>query len=118
MPTPEQIALVQSLLPSAAVTDYGWDEDFISTVMTDRVFSPTEAVRFFWLQRVNETSEYLDVNGKPLTQIHGQARQMLDYWDNVLKMNGSEAVGPGVKRPLTFGVIEGPPRTERRYENG
>lgn len=116
MPTPEQIALVQSLLPTAALTDYSWDEDFISTLMVDRTFTPTEAVRFFWLQRVNETSEYLDVNGKPLTQIHAQAKTMLDYWDNVLKINGSDAMGPGTKRPLTFGEIERPTQlNERRY---
>lgn len=107
MPTPtaEQVALVQSLLPAAAVTDYGWTDLFITTVMTDREIGPTEAVRFFWLQRVNETSEYLDVNGKPLTQIHAQAKQMLDYWDNVLKTRGIDAEGPGTKRPISFGVI-------------
>lgn len=106
--TSEQIALVQSLLPAAAVTDYGWTEEVIQTLMDTNSFGPTQAVRFFWLQRVNETSEYLDVNGKPLTQIHSQARAMLDYWDNVLKLAGSEATEPNTRRPMTFGSIERP----------
>lgn len=105
-PTAEQIALVQALLPTAAVSDYGWTDLFIATVMTDREIGPTEAVRYFWLQRVNETSEYLDVNNKPLTQIHAQAKQMLDYWDKVLATRGTEAEGPGTKRPISFGAIE------------
>jgi hypothetical protein len=113
-PTLEQIALVQSLLPTAALTDYGWTNSKIEEIMVDQSFSPTEAVRYFWLQRVNETSEYLDVNGKPLTQIHAQARQMLEYWDNVLKINGTDATGPGTKRPMTFGSIERVSRIVRR----
>lgn len=115
-PTLEQIALVQSLLPAAAVTDYGWTFSKIEDYMTDLELSPTEAVRYFWLQRVNETSEYLDVNGKALTAIHAQARQMLDYWDNVLKINGIDATGPATKRPLTFGSIERVSRIRRRYD--
>jgi hypothetical protein len=84
--------------------------------MRDMNIGPTETVRYFWLQRVNETSEYLDVNGKPLTQIHSQAKTMLDYWDNVLKTRGVEAVGPGVKQPIRFGEIERPTRHRRgRY---
>lgn len=116
-PTPEQIALVQSLLPTAAL-DYGWTDSKIEEYMTDLELSPTEAVRYFWLQRVNETSEYLDINGKPLTQIHGQAKTMLEYWDNVLKVSGADAKGPSVKRPMTFGAIERPDTflTRRRYD--
>lgn len=114
MPTPEQIALVQELLPSVAVTDYGWTENVISDLMRNMNFGPTEAVRYFWLQRVNETSEYLDVNGKPLTQIRDHARTMLAYWDNVLKTRGTEAIGPGVKQPIQFHEIERPTRQRRR----
>ena len=115
-PTLEQIALVQSLLPTAA-EEYGWTFSKIEDYMVDLELSPTEAVRYFWLQRVNETSEYLDVNGKPLTQIHSQAKQMLDYWDNVLKVSGLDAKGPGTKRPLTFGSIEKVSRMRRRNDN-
>lgn len=88
------------------MTEYGWTEEFINILMWEKGWGTTQAVRFFWLQRVNETSEYLDVNGKPLTQIHGQAKAMLDYWDNVLKTVGPEASGPNVKRGISFGRIE------------
>lgn len=113
-PTPEQIALVNQLLPSAAkqteaAGGYGWTDEYIATLMEERDFSPTEAVRFFWLQRVNETAEYIDI-GKPLTQIHRQAREMLDYWDAILKVSVT-AIGPSPaedKRSISFGDIERP----------
>ena len=111
-PTVDQIELVQAWLPVAAVTDYGWDAAKVSEVMSDNAFTPTQAVRFFWLERVNESVEYIDISGKPLTQIHAQARAMLDYWDNILKMYGVNALGPpsgadpGAKRPISFGEID------------
>ena len=105
--TPEQIALVKMLLPTAAVSDYEWTDEFIQSLMETREFSATQAVRFFWLQRVNETSEYLDVNEKPLTQIHEQARKMLAYWDEVLK-GGPDAIEPNTRSPISFGEIERP----------
>ncbi|AVD99629.1 hypothetical protein HWB51_gp011 [Mycobacterium phage Cuke] len=107
MVTPEQIALVKMLLPTAAISDYEWTDEFIETLMTTRGFSPTQAVRFFWLQRVNETAEYLDINEKPLTQIHKQAKEMLDYWDLVLK-GGPDAIEPNTRSPISFGEIERP----------
>lgn len=118
VPTPDQINLVQTLLPTAASDTtanggYGWDAIYITTLMVDRDFTPTQAVRWFWLQRVNETSEYLDIGGKPLSQIHASARSMLDYWDEVLKIRGKYALGPGDKRPLSFGEIDKPESYER-----
>lgn len=114
VPTPEQIALVKQLLPSSAldsvdVGGYGWSDTFIQNLMFERDFTPTEAVRFFWLQRVNETVEYIDI-GKPLSQIHRQAKEMLDYWDTILGKSLT-AIGPtgeGVRQPISFGEIEGP----------
>lgn len=109
--TAEQIALVIQLIPSAAVADevdggYGWNETYIETLMDARGFTSTEAVRFFWFQRVTETAEYLDI-GKPLSQIHRQAREMLDYWDGILAKS-TEALSPAARSPLSFGEIEGP----------
>ena len=117
--TPEQVALVTSLIPSVAPLSeaeggYGWDEVFISFLMDTNGLTPTEAVRWFWLERVNETAEYIDT-GKPLTQIHRQAKEMLDYWDLILKMYGDNAIGPpggndpgATRNPMTFGEIESP----------
>jgi hypothetical protein len=118
-PTAEQVALVQLLLPADAIKPeeeggYGWDEAYISELMATNGFTATESVRYFWLQRVNETVEYLDV-GKPLTQIHKQARDMLAYWDEILKRYGVDSIGPpgygdtGMPRkPISFGEIERP----------
>jgi hypothetical protein len=117
--TPEQVALVQSLLPSVAVDSvddggYGWDGAYIVDLMDTNSFTPTEAVRFFWLERVNETAEYLDTS-KPLTQIHRQAKEMLDYWDNILRIsvNSLRPLDPtdplaGSQAPMSFGEIERP----------
>lgn len=119
IPTAEQIALVRQLLPTEASQSvdsggYGWDSTYITVLMTENNYSPTQAVRYFWLQRVNETSEYLDISGKPLTEIHKQAKEMLDYWDNILLRFGITATGPRTgQQGLTFGEIELPDSYER-----
>jgi hypothetical protein len=118
IPTAEQIALVQRLLPSAAMDSeadggYGWDANYITVLMTENNFTPTRAVRFFWLQRVNETSEYLDLTGKPITDIHKQAKEMLDYWDNILLRFGANAIDSKSGTGLAFGEIELPPSYRR-----
>ena len=118
MTTPAQIALVNRNIPTVAkLTEseggYGWTDEFIELLMDSMEFGPAKAVRHFWLERVNETAEYLDV-GKPLTQIHRQAKEMLDYWDKIL---GTDPEGmtpvdpnsvPSAKRPISFGEIERP----------
>lgn len=117
MATPAQIVLVNNNIPTVAKLDdvaggYGWTDEFIGLLIDTMNFSPAKAVRHFWLQRVNETAEYLDV-GKPLTQIHRQAKEMLDYWDKILGTDpdGMTPVDPNlpiVKRPISFGEIERP----------
>lgn len=118
IPTAEQIALVNRHLPIAAKQleadgGYGWTDEYINDLMIENSYSPAQAVRFFWYQRVQETAEYLDM-GKPLTQIHKQAREMLDYWDLILRVNpgGMEPVDPDEnslpKHRLSFGEIERP----------
>ena len=118
IPTPEQVALVNRYLPSAAKDleadgGYGWTDLFISTIMDEMALSPAQAVRFFWYQRTQETAEYLDI-GKPLTQIHRQAKEMLAYWDQVIanNPNGMMPVDPDTgtdaKHRLSFGEIERP----------
>ena len=114
--TPEQIALVNQHIPEAAKLSeveggYGWTDDYIAILMEAMGFGPAQAVRHFWLQRVNETAEYIDM-GKPLSQIHRQAKEMLDYWDKIL---GIDPVGmvpvpdPSLThKRITFGEIERP----------
>lgn len=119
MPTTvERVALVSRYLPDAAklsVEDggYGWTEDMIADFLTALGLSPAQTVRFFWYQRVQETAEYLDLS-KPLTQIHRQAKEMLDYWDLVIQTNpdGMEPLLPSQTttqhKNITFGRIERP----------
>ena len=113
--TPELIALVTQNLPSDAVKavedgGYGWTDQYISDLLSGMDFSPAKVVRFFWLQRVNESAEYIDI-GKPLTQIHKQAKDMLAYWDSIINGYGSEEMileTKPAKRPISFGEIERP----------
>lgn len=117
-PTSETLSLVNRYLPEAAkllVEDggYGWTDEFISNLMRENAFKPAQTVRYFWYQRVQETAEYLDLS-KPLTQIHRQAREMLDYWDLICQTNpdGMEPLDPDTsevgKRRITFGEIQRP----------
>ncbi len=117
-PTLEQIALINRFLPEAAKLSveeggYGWTDGFISNLVSTNAYSPAQTVRYFWYQRVQETAEYLDLS-KPLTQIHRQAREMLDYWDKVLQSNplGMEPLdsntGPTAHKMISFGDIERP----------
>ena len=105
-PTAEQVALVYSLLPTEAVSDYAWDDAKVIALLTDNNFSVAKAVRRFWLERVNESAEYLDINGKPLTQIHAQAKDMLKYWDSIVAIGDDALVPSPARKPISFGVIE------------
>lgn len=115
--TPEQVALVNRNLPSSAKQleadgGYGWTDAFIINLMADEEFNtPAKAVRHFWYERTVETVEYLDM-GKPLTQIHQQAKAMLEYWDQVINGNKSDEMIPTEPardtKKITFGEIERP----------
>lgn len=118
--TPERIALVSRYLPDAAKLSeagggYGWSDDTIAEFLTALGLTPAQVVRFFWYQRTQETAEYLDLS-KPLTQIHRQAKEMLDYWDSVIQTNpdGMEPLDPDVAKAnaghkaITFGTIARP----------
>lgn len=120
---PGNVSKIVDYLPSeAGLTEdaggYGWDASYIQNLLDTYAFSSPQAVRFFWLQRVNETAEYLDL-GKPLTQIHQQAVNRLAYWDLIIQGNikngtpenmdntgGSDGVIARV--PISFGEIERP----------
>lgn len=116
--TPAQVELVKRNLPSdakALETDggYGWTDEFIVTLMSSPEFaSPAKAVRHFWYERTVETVEYLDA-GKPLTQIHAQAKAMLEYWDQVINGGKADEMIPTPEparntKKITFGEIERP----------
>lgn len=120
--TAERVALVSRYLPDAAKDSvdnggYGWTEEVISNFLVALGLSPAQTVRFFWYQRVQETAEYLDLS-KPLTQIHRQAKEMLDYWDLIIQGNvasgnpdGMEPLDPSKTfqhKTISFGEIQRP----------
>lgn len=105
--TPEQLAIVRLNLPSTAGADYGWTDEYIQNLMETNSFSPSQAVRQFWFDRVNDTAEYMNINNKSLIQIHENAVAMLKYWDGILAA-GIEATAPNQRQPISFGEIERP----------
>jgi hypothetical protein len=105
-PSAEQIAYVRNNIPTKAADLYDWDDTKITDVLKDTLPSVAEAVRRFWLQRVNDTAEFVDVNesgsGRPLSQMHVQALEMLKYWDAMVNAEGIEVQ----RQPISFGTID------------
>lgn len=109
--TVDQLAEIKSgkwLPPEAA--DNGWDD---ATIALRWVGDFPHTVRQYWYERVQNTAKYLDLSDPsgnlPITQIHRQAKEMLDYWDNwILKFGSNTEPQRGVK----FGKIR------RRYPRG
>jgi hypothetical protein len=69
------------LLPSDALT-HGWDDAMIAERWTGGLPS---TIRAYWYERTSDTAGYMDVpdpgGSLPITQIHAQAKAMLEYWD-------------------------------------
>lgn len=105
-PTTEEIENVQRNLPVNAGEDFQWYEDKISAILLATDYSMPQTVRQFWLERVTETFEFVDVNesgsGRPLSQIHVNAKEMLDYWDKRVDAEGVVSL----RRPMSFGSID------------
>lgn len=89
-PTASQIASVATWLPTVDADPEVWDAEKIAERWTGGV---TGTVRAYWYQRVSDTAGYLDVpdasGSLPITQIHRQAKEMLDYWDNFIVKYGA-----------------------------
>lgn len=112
-PSPADVAQVSTLLPPDAVETYGWNQPKIIEVMSTNGFGVARTVRFYWLERVNETVEYINMGDKSLLQLHTNAKAMLAYWDAVIAANGDSGALDVTKeedesgsRPVTFGTIE------------
>lgn len=118
-PTIETVSLVNRYLPtdakkSEADGGYGWTDAFIASLIAENAYTPAQTVRYFWYQRTQESAEYLAIGGKPLSDIHRQAREMLAYWDTIIQTNpnGMEPLDPTSAgtghRNISFGTIERP----------
>lgn len=108
--TPELLEVVKAQwLPDDAV-DNGWDDAKITDEWSGSI---PQLVRAYWYDRVQQTAGYLDIPDPggtlPITQLHRQAMEMLQYWDNwILKYGNSLTAG----RATSFGQIK------RRYSKG
>lgn len=81
-PTEEQIASVRALLPSDA-TENGWDD---AKILVRWAGGTYRTVREYWVDRVNETSGYIDLTneGLPANTLWTNAKAMLEYWDRLI----------------------------------
>jgi hypothetical protein len=113
--TSDQMADVQKWLPNDAA-DNGWDT---ATIMDRWTGGIVTTVRAYWYDRVQQTASWLDLSDPsgslPITQIHRQAMEMLQYWDAWLLKYGdatsAEQMETSIPRRVSFGKIR------RRYQN-
>lgn len=113
-----KIDTVVTLLPSDAATSYEWDRVKIAKVMDDNNFGVSRTVRFYWLERVNDTAEYLNIGNKELLTLHQNARKMLEYWDSVIAANGDtgniDTSGVNCGGPMKYAPITRPWAVDKR----
>ena len=108
MPTATQseIAAVKENLPNDCETQFGWTDERIAAVLDAVSLSVPQTVRQFWLERLTNTHEFMDINeagsGRTMSQVHANAKDMLAYWDKRVAAEGIVTL----KRPITFGEID------------
>jgi hypothetical protein len=102
--TPVQLATLKARWLPADSADNGWDDAKITDEWTGNYVT---TIRAYWYDRVQETAKYLDLQDQsgtlPITQIHRQAKEMLDYWDAYL---GKFGASPTPTVSTTFGKIK------------
>jgi len=107
--TPELLDTIKANWLPGEAADNGWDDSKITDNWSGSVVT---LVRSYWYDRVQQTAGYLDVPDPggtlPVTQIHRQAKEMLDYWDAWIFKFGVNVMP---SRSVTFGKIR------RRYQN-
>ena len=105
--TDAQLATIKAQYLPDSAADEGWDDDKIASNWTGGI---PGTLRAYWYDRVQQTAKYLDLSDPtgtlPITQIHRQAKEMLDYWDSWLSKYGDVLAIP---RRVSFGKIR------RRY---
>ena len=108
MPTaaPNDIAAVKSNLPADSGTQFGWTDERIAAVLDAVNLSVPQTVRQFWLERLTNTHEFVDINeagsSRTLSQVRTNAKEMLAYWDVRVAAEGIVTL----KRPISFGDID------------
>lgn len=102
----KEVAVVKGNLPNDCAEQFGWTDEKIATVLDAVNLSVPQTVRQFWLERLTNTHEYMDINesgsGRTLSQVHVNAKEMLAYWDKRVAAEGIVTL----KRPISFGSID------------
>lgn len=102
----KEIAAIKSNLPTDCGEQFGWTDEKIAAVLDAVNLSVPQTVRQFWLERLTNTHEFMDVNeagsGRTLSQVHANAKEMLAYWDQRVAAEGIVTL----KRPISFGTID------------
>lgn len=108
--TPELLAVVKAQWLPDDAADNGWDD---AKITDEWAGSIPQLVRAYWYDRVQQTAGYLDIPDPggtlPITQLHRQAMEMLQYWDAWILKYGTSVTG---MRTVSFG------RIKRRYKKG
>lgn len=88
--TDYQVSRVAALLPSVDDDPDTWDTQAIKDNWSGGIAG---TLRNFWYQKCSNTAGYLDLTDAggslPITQIHRQAKEMLDYWDIWILKHGA-----------------------------
>lgn len=107
--TPELLVVIKANWLPTDAADNGWNDAKITDNWSGSVVG---LVRSYWYDRVQQTAGYLDIPDPggtlPVTQLHRQAMEMLQYWDAWILKYGLNVLP---SRSVTFGKIR------RRYQN-
>jgi hypothetical protein len=108
--TPDLLETIKATYLPADAADNGWDD---AKITEEWVGNIPGTVRAYWYDRVQQTAGYLDIPDPggtlPITQLHRQAMEMLQYWDNWILKYGGNVNGT---RSVSFGKIK------KRYSKG
>lgn len=116
-PTDAQLARLKAQYLPTEAQDNGWDD---AKVLANWTGGIAGTIRAYWYDRVQQTAGYMDLPDPggtlPITQLHLQAKAMLEYWDNWLLKYGDETTADGdligpMRGRVSFGKIR------RRYKN-
>lgn len=98
-PTDKELAEVITLIPPDAL-QHGWNTDVAAERWAGSVL---RTVREYWVDRTNATAGYIDMSseGLPASQLHQQAKAMLEYWEKIIEQTETRTGLDAGKRMAT-----------------
>lgn len=104
MASQTDIDAVKVYLPDG-VAEVGWTDEKIGAVF-DTFSSVSQTVRAYWIDRVNNSTEFADISesgsSRSLTQVHENYRRQVEYWDDII---AKEKQFPDNRPRISFGQI-------------